>query len=333
MRVFALLPLFLSISVNAFAQVDAFVNINFKKADSVARLYPNYSLENLLDLSNKLTSPLTTDVEKFRAIYTWVCLNIENDYELFMKNQNKRKKLKDPAALKAWNKEFGLVVFKELRKNKSTICTGYAYLIRELATFAGITCVIVDGYGRTVQANVGGIGEVNHSWNAVHLNGKWYLCDATWSSGGMDLEQRAFIKKYNDVYFLLDPRLFVRNHYPIDTTYFFLSKKPTLTEFLRGPIVYVDFFEYTFYDLDPEVYLINVAKKQPVRFEFTGNRKTIQKIELQVKRSNLYDIATPNFMQTDGTLSFDHAFKSNGLYTVNIKADDKFIVTYTILVK
>ena len=34
-----------------------------------------------------------------------------------------------------------------------------------------------------MQANVGGTGVANHSWNAVQLNSNWYLCDATWSSG------------------------------------------------------------------------------------------------------------------------------------------------------
>src|SRR5690349_2541243 len=157
---FFLLALTFFWAANAFAQIEDFTNIDFRKADSVARLFPNHSVDNLGSLSFKLTSPLLTEVEKFRAIYTWVCLNIKSDYTLHQQNQSTRKKLKDPTELEKWNREFNKVVFKKLLKNKSTVCTGYAYLVRELAYYAGIRSVIVDGYGRNVAANVEGPGTI-----------------------------------------------------------------------------------------------------------------------------------------------------------------------------
>jgi hypothetical protein len=59
MLVFSIVVIF---SVGLRAQAD------YTKADSVAALYPNYSLKDLKSLANKLTKPLSTDVEKFRAI-------------------------------------------------------------------------------------------------------------------------------------------------------------------------------------------------------------------------------------------------------------------------
>jgi transglutaminase/protease-like cytokinesis protein 3 len=90
-----------------------------------------------------------------------------------------------------------------------------------------------DGYGRTAQSNIRGEGIANHSWSAVQLNRIWYLCDATRSSGAVDVAQSRFMRNFNDCYFLADPDLFVRNHYPLDSSWMLLAKKPTLHDFLN----------------------------------------------------------------------------------------------------
>ena len=154
------------------AQIVDFSFVDFKKADSIAELYPLHSLKDLKILSDKLTRPLTSDLEKFRAIFKWVCINIDNDFELYMENKKKREKLEGDE-LKSWEKKFSARAFTILVQGHRTVCTGYAYLVKELAFHAGLTCKIVDGYGRNVQANIGGLGTANHSWNAVRLSGRF----------------------------------------------------------------------------------------------------------------------------------------------------------------
>ncbi|NEQ54303.1 MAG: hypothetical protein F6K11_29935, partial [Leptolyngbya sp. SIO3F4] len=245
--------------------------IEFTKADSVAALYPSHSIKNLFGLVNKLCSPFDNEVEKFRAIYTWVCLNIENDYQLFLKNQNKRKKLiNKPAELAQWNKGFSKKVFETLLEKQKTVCTGYAYLIKEMAGYVGIQAEIVDGYGRTTNANIKGEGRPNHSWNAVQLNGKWYLCDATWSSGNIvtDGKETKFNKFYDPGYFLADPELFVWNHFPLDTTWLLMDNPPTLQEFLNRPIIYRGAFTHQIRPLFPEKLALAVTKGESVKFCF-----------------------------------------------------------------
>src|SRR5579859_4401184 len=112
---------------NLFGQIRDFAQTDFSKADSVARLYPDHSLFDLKGLAEKLTSNLSTDVEKFRAIHQWVCFNIDNDYALYRINKVRREKIKDPQVMKAWNKEFHDLVFDIMWQKKRTICTGYAY--------------------------------------------------------------------------------------------------------------------------------------------------------------------------------------------------------------
>lgn len=232
MRLFIVLLIFFTTSLQLCAQ--GLSSFEYKKADSIAGLYPRHSLTNLAVLSRKLTGNLLTDEGKFRAIYKWVCLNIDNDYKLAVTNKRQRARLTGNK-LAAWNADLIPIVNKKLINEYSTICTGYAWLIEQLSMHAGFECKMVHGYGRTAQANIGGKGIANHSWNAIKLNGTWYLCDATWSSGGISMETRSFVRKYEDAYFLPDPEFFIRNHYPLEKNWTLLDNPPTLHEFLNAP--------------------------------------------------------------------------------------------------
>jgi len=96
----------LCFSVRLQAQIPAFSARDFHKADSVVALYPDHSLVNLKSFADKLTQPFSTDTDKFRAIYKWVCNNIEYDYGLYVKNKYSREKWQNcPEKLKQWNKK------------------------------------------------------------------------------------------------------------------------------------------------------------------------------------------------------------------------------------
>ena len=101
------------VACQSHAQISDFNHIDFKNADSAALACKNESLTNLPELAFKLTSNLTTDVERFRAIYRWVCGNIANDYNLYLKNKRKRERFKaDSTKLKDWNDDFRKHLFK-----------------------------------------------------------------------------------------------------------------------------------------------------------------------------------------------------------------------------
>lgn len=319
---------------NLRAQTADFAGIDFTKADSIAQLYPGHSLQDLNLLSDKLTRSLTTEEEKFRAIYKWVCLNIDNDYRLFKKNQHKRKKLRnDPDELRKWNQKVSGEVFRTLVSKHRTVCTGYAYLIKALADFAGLPCEVIHGYGRTAQSNIGGEGIANHSWNAIRLHNNWYLCDATWSSGAIDTEKGMFVRAYNNSYFLPDPALFIRNHYPADTAWTLLAVKPTLGEFLNRPLIYSSIFQYKIDQLYPETFTITASKGETVSFQFTKNSTDqIQKVQLIINGSGPYSVYPP-FQQTEeGLHRIDHVFTSKGTYIVHILLDNKYAFTYTVVI-
>ncbi|HIC30687.1 MAG TPA: hypothetical protein EYO76_02100, partial [Flavobacteriaceae bacterium] len=130
----------------AFAQVKDFKSTDFTIADNVAKLNHGKELDNLPLLAHELTYKLDSDVEKFRAIYTWVCSNIKGDLSVSDKVLYKRKKHKnDSLSYTQWNNNYLKKALKKLFKHKKTMCTGYAYLIKQLCFLANIKCEIIDG--------------------------------------------------------------------------------------------------------------------------------------------------------------------------------------------
>ncbi len=212
-----ILLLFFTFTLSLHAQRTDFVEIDFKKADAIAMRYQGEVLKSLPVLALRLTAQLHTDVERFRAIYYWITHNVRGDYHMTSQNEYKRKKFKDhPKKLQQWNHEFTKEVFTKLREEKTTLCTGYAYLVKELANLVGLECEIVHGYGTMNVMKLNNLDIPNHSWNVVKLNGTWYLCDATWSSGTIDMSNYRFTFSFDDTFFLTEPSEFAKNHKPLD---------------------------------------------------------------------------------------------------------------------
>lgn len=316
---------------SANAQVTDFNSTDFTNADKIAKLNRGDNLQNLSLLSYNLTADLPTEAEKFRAIYIWVCTNISSDYNQYRKVIKKVKKFKDDSlALLEWNNKYKKVAFKKLLKHKKTMCTGYAYLIKELSFLADIECEIIDGYGRTVESNVDSLEIKNHSWNAVKLDNKWYLCDATWSSGYIK-ENNSFVKDYNDGYFLTSPILFSKNHYPADKKWL-LTNKTTRSSFASAPLVYGEAFKLELFPFSPTTMKTEVQKNEEVNFSFkTPNDIPLDKISLVTYSGNtentlhIYDIK-----KSDGLITLKNKFKNKGLYDVHLKIDDEIVTTYSI---
>ncbi len=318
------------------AQISDFKNVKFKNADEIAYAYKGNDLSNLPQLAHILTDNLSTDVEKFRAIYTWVSTNIEADYYGFMKNSAKRGKYhKDNLELYKWNKSFSSQVFKKLAKEKKTICTGYAYLVKSLANYANIKCEIIDGFGRNESSEASKLKFPNHSWNAVQLNNKWYLCDATWSSGAYNLNTFTFEFDYNDGYFLADPELFAKNHFPDEVSWLLKDEKANLTEFLKAPVIYDYAFKYAVFPIEPSMMHLELEKNKEAIFllkELKGI--DINTIFLQINYGTRIEYIKPTIERLEnGSIKIKYTFTKLGFYDVHINLGTHSICTYVVKVK
>ncbi|WP_298892726.1 transglutaminase domain-containing protein [uncultured Psychroserpens sp.] len=333
-RLFVLLFI---VAFQTHAQLSDFEHINFRKADSAAMACKDEGLSNLPELAYKLTSNLDTDVERFRAIYLWVCSNIANDYSLYQKNKRKRYKYKnDSIKLNAWNTRLKKEIFRKLLKQKRTICTGYAYILQELSKMANLNCKIVHGFGRTSMTDVEKLDAPNHSWNVIQLNGKWYLCDPTWASGIPNPETNEFEFQYNDGMFLTNPKLFAVNHFPIDDRWMLLKEnKPTFDEFLNAPVIYGKAYtNLTGHDAPKKMHHI-IQKNEKVVFKYQLH-KSVEEDDIKFLIDNGYHnkkIKPTSTLIENENLTLEHLFDTKGFYDVHLYIGEDLISTYTVKVK
>ena len=327
--------IFLFIPLQILAQKSDFKDIDFKKADKIAKVFKGNNLHNLPLLTHNLTDKLETDVEKFRAIYLWISTNIKGNYAMYRKVSRKRKKFKnDSISLLNWNNEYTKKVFKDLLKNKRTMCTGYAYLLKTMTNIANIECKIVDGYGRNISANIGELSAPNHSWNAVKLNNKWYLADATWSSGYTDLNTNTFIFDYNDGYFLTEPKLFIKNHYPLHKKWTLIPQETSAETFIHAPLVYGKVFKFGFIPISPIKMDNEIAINKEVVFAYQLLKPLdANKIQLMITNGTNGKLLKPKIELKNEVLNIKHQFDKKGFFDIHLLYNGKTLVTYTFNVK
>lgn len=220
------LGIFLLVMLPLQGQQEDFAHIDFTRAEANARQYKGEHLNNLPVLTHKLTAYLDTDAARFRAIYYWITHNIAGNYDLLSRNERKQHRLRHtPKKRAAWQKEFAQEVLLTLQEDKSTVCTGYAYLLQKMAQYAGLECVVIHGYGLANGKRFKTGDLPNHSWNAIKLNEKWYLCDPTWATGYTDMSTYLFQFDYDHRYFLMTPKTFAQNHKPLLASWYLLDDK------------------------------------------------------------------------------------------------------------
>jgi len=136
-------------------------------------------------------------------------------------------------------------------QKRVTQCSGYSRLFKEVLKIFNIKSVLVHGSGRTYSLNPKP-KEENHEWNAIKINGEYYLCEVTWGSG--KVEGGKFIKSYNTFYFCTPPEQFIHTHLPSKELekWQLLEKKISRNEF--DNILYKDkfFYFYGFTNISPD---------------------------------------------------------------------------------
>ncbi|MEQ8926740.1 MAG: transglutaminase domain-containing protein [Fulvivirga sp.] len=305
---------------------------NFQKADSVAKVYLGFSLNNLPQLASNLTSFSNDEVERYRAIFTWVCENIEADIPNYRINNRKRNRFKnDTSKLEEWNSEFSKIVFKRLLEDKKTVCMGYSYLIMQLCYLANIKAEIVDGYGRSTTSIYDGFGLPNHSWNSVYLKGRWYLSDPTWSSGDINSENSEFYQKYNDGYFLVEPTEFSYTHYPLDKKWLLNDSSLTFSEFQERPLVYKNAFKKSIFPKEPNLFNRVIEKGESIEFIFKSKSvKNLQNISLEIIKGSTIKLIDNYEVLDESHFKFNYHFTSKGKYDIHLKVDDTYISTFAV---
>lgn len=208
------------------------------KLTDVDKIMYSYSnINSIEELTKRIDYDFKTNLEKARAVYTWISLNIR--YRLkdrYLVEMPKTYWIFSGDDLKRQVKFENEKILRNTFQKKRGICNGYALLFHEICTQLNIKNELIYGYVKGSTNNIGNIPtNKNHVWNAVEINKEWILVDTTWGSG-YTLNDRVWIQKLDTSYFNINKKKLRLTHYPSEVYWLeYLDQKP-LKDFCYEPI-------------------------------------------------------------------------------------------------
>jgi transglutaminase/protease-like cytokinesis protein 3 len=209
----AFLPLTMLFAQDKTKANELLFNHALNAPDSVERSFHS--------LATYLKAPAQNDREIAETIFYWVAINIAY--------------FSDPA----YEMSYPDNIEETTLLTKKSGCEGTARLYYKLCSAAGVECVIVFGIAKGYNFESVG-SQSNHGWNAVNVEGKWELVDATWGGGGATEVngKLVHVRELDLRYLFADPNDFIIDHFPEDRQW----------QLLDDPITKGEFFG-DFYDL------------------------------------------------------------------------------------
>ena len=218
-------------------------------------------------LAYRLTSSYEEQIDKVRAIFSWITQNISYNTNILSSSRRYHpiKFLPDPIdTVSVWKSANEMTAEKVLRR-RYAVCDGYAKLFKTLCDYSGIQSEVITGYAKNnTERSVR--FRTNHTWNAVMIDSVWYLLDVTWASGYVNYGEQ-FIQRTDETYFLTPPKDFISDHYPEDLRWSLLENPPALREFKFTPFKCKSYIKYAINDFYPRNGMIEASIGDTVRIE------------------------------------------------------------------
>ncbi|KAH8828015.1 hypothetical protein DL96DRAFT_1555559 [Flagelloscypha sp. PMI_526] len=117
-------------------QVDCIKCRNFSHVDEYVEQFPRHTVASLEELAWNLCEPFPDEIEKARAIFFWLHLNVAYDAHNFLNGTVTHKSPQD------------------VLREGLAVCDGYAGLFKALADLAGLQCHRIAGHVAGVQATL-----------------------------------------------------------------------------------------------------------------------------------------------------------------------------------
>ncbi len=214
----------LTIAPNDF---NSKINYSYNNIDKYAINTPASAEASVDSLAAYLVAPAKNEREKARSIFRWVTENIDYDVSGFFTGS-----FEDTSS-------------KDVLKSRKSVCSGYSDIFSSLARSAGLEVARIAGYGKGYGYLPGEnlSGPSNHAWNAVKINGSWYLIDCTWGAGYID-DNKKYVHKFDDHYFMTPPSEFIYDHFPEDSRWQLLEHPLSKSEFEKQAFLKPEFFKY-----------------------------------------------------------------------------------------
>lgn len=226
---------------------------DFRTIDGHVDRTPVGVTRDIETLTRYLIAPADGDALKARAIYRWIAKNIRYHLSGYLREEQKDN---NPATV--------------LRTRRG-VCAGFARLFEAMGKTAGLEVVVIPGLARVpLNFKQDSAETEGHAWNAVKIEGRWRLLDATYGSGGSwNSHTRPLAEHYIDAGFFIDPGHLIYSHFPRDPAWQLLDKPLDEKAFHALPFLYLGAWKHSLALLSPLTK--NLSARGTVQVRLRGN--------------------------------------------------------------
>ena len=255
-----LIFLFLFISIVTFSQ-------NFDTVDAKVLNYPKF--DNVENLANRIDKDFKSDADKARAAFFWLVKNIRYNLKEYYSPRKKsyrfRYSSEEERVLKLQTIRNQFIA--ETFKNKMGVCEDYAQSFKKICDLLNIEAAVIKGNVRSDFREIGTVSNsTNHAWNAVKIDGKWLILDATWAAG---YEYNGkWIRKFNEYFFDIPTDKIFKTHFPKEAIWVLHFGQMSLEEFYNQPIYTNTFLALDSELISPNIGIINLKKSENIVLKF-----------------------------------------------------------------
>ena len=263
----------------------------FAKPNCVVGSKAYYLYENMKTVLRNIISDKMNDVEKLRAIYEYIVMNVCYDKALYSLINS----MSNSDVYKGFRLEG---VFED----KRAVCEGISQAVACLCNIEGIRCVQETGHP---TSNPHGVG---HAWNKVYVNGSWYILDAT--SGGTIIgsgDDAYEVLTYN--YFLISTETYKDKYTGENFEYIICIKDYNI----------YDEMYYTLHGVQKSFYVDNFEELVNVMsyFELNKTKYSTLEIKFNYKVDSISSEVSRGFTQVGHVGPFNYIEGDNTVLLVN----------------
>jgi transglutaminase-like putative cysteine protease len=162
---------------------------------------PRSEETDLVSVAKYLVSGVSDPFQRVKVLHDYVADRVVYDVEAYR------------------TKKFPPQTPEHVFQTRKAVCAGYSNLLAAMGKAVGEELVTVSGLAYTPgEAETFG----SHAWNAVRIQGEWYLLDVTWNAGAVQGD--FFARGYETKYLFMPPKDFVVTHIPDDPAWQLLDE-------------------------------------------------------------------------------------------------------------
>ncbi len=272
-------------NIDALAGNQRFDPALFREIDRYALGTPDTAMESIDTLASYLSKSSSGDLGRVRALWRWITGHIA--YDAGKKNYSAGETLRD---------------------RKGT-CQGYSELFVELAPRMGVRALEITGYTRGSGYRPGDRVINNHAWNAVLIDGRWYLLDCTYGAG--HFKGGRYYPEYREHYFLTPPAEFIYTNLPELRRWQLIPRKIKKNEFERIPFYRYGYFQYGLRQLDENRSCV-ISCTNELKLRFAAPQGLVMTV--RVRDGSGKTVSRPAVIREKGDIVIHALFSGPGEY-------------------